>query len=127
MRFSGKITACAITFFCLFILINAVCAAKTDTGPLDLIRKGLNSEDLEVKILALNMLGELKDQGSANNIKSLLKDSNKSVQIRAAVALHKLGDNEGVEEIVKILVTKPEVSDKPNPLERMKAVAAERG
>jgi HEAT repeat protein len=124
MRFERKILVCAITFLFFFILTNLALAAKPDPSWIDMIRKGLNNDDAEVRTLAVTILGELKDSDSSDNLKALLKDESRSVRIRAAVALHKLGDNTGLEEIVRILVTKPQLSKNPKALERMKAVAA---
>jgi HEAT repeat protein len=65
------------------------------TGHEDQIAKGLADEDAEVRVLAVECLGELNAVGHAASIAELLEDSSDAVRFAAAIALASFGDAQG--------------------------------
>ena len=114
-----------VLFCCMAVCLTVPAwAGKKDTqAELKIIRSGLTDTDREIRIIAAESLGSVGAKEAVEGLKALLSDGSDLVRIKAAIALHQLGDTSGLAELRKILQTKPNLSENPKPLERAKAVA----
>ncbi len=76
-------------------------------GHADRIAEGLRDEDEEVRLLAVQCLGELGATGSADAIAGLLRTTSDAVEFAAATALAALGDARGAPAL-RAALTRPD-------------------
>lgn len=88
--------------------LDRVCAS-TDAGPA--LAKAVGHKDAEVRLLALELLGQTGDAGAATKeLEKALSDENPRVRVRAASALQQVGEHDKV--VLPVLVSA--LGDKDN-------------
>lgn len=93
---------------------------------LEILKKGLESEDVDVRVIAAEQWGELGNPAAVPVLKRALRDTNRYVQIAAAKSLFKLGSKDGAPVLAAIINERPEPAKKKGAaaaLEEMRAIS----
>ncbi|MGH9760335.1 MAG: HEAT repeat domain-containing protein [Blastocatellia bacterium] len=88
----------------------AMSLAAADTAATPLLREALKDKDVEVRIAACASLAEMKDRTSIPDLKQALDDDTPEVRFAAARALALMGNQDGEDLILAVLVKEEKTS-----------------